>query len=391
MLHPFIFLFGYTRFSAPVESAAEVVEIFRREHIIYRNFSFSEDGLGILFDCPMFYASRVARLMAGEEIACRVHSRHGLPHLAIKYRHRYGIFAGLLLFIALFLLSGLFVWDIRIVGNKNVDGDIIKAELAECGLGLGDFIPKIDTPYLETSLLLSSDNVAWVSINILGCVCQVEIIEEMPDPPEDSYTCADIVAERDGVIELYESYGGDVLISIGQQVREGDVLISGYVPPSENAGERLCVARGSVTARTEREFTVSVPLNFKQKTYTGRKKVEKYIILFEKEVKFFGNSRNLPANCDTIDTVEYFELLGGVLLPFGVRTVEYAEYEEVSVEQSESQALELALYMLRCQTEFVDGSLYRKEIATTLSDTELTLVCRCTYSEEIGITKERKT
>ena len=45
-------------------------------------------------------------------------------------------------------------------------------------------------------------------------------------------------------------------------------------------------------------------MKYDKKVYTGRKKIKKSLIFFEKEVKFFGNSRNLYASCDKIDVVE---------------------------------------------------------------------------------------
>ena len=140
---------------------------------------------------------------------------------------------------------------------------------------------------------------------------------------------------------------------------------------------------------TERYFETSIPLIYDKKVYTGRKKTEKYMILFGKEVKIFGNSRNLYEKCDTINTVDHAELWRGVLLPFGVRTVEHLEYREICAERSETEAIELALYRLRYIMEdgVRDGTLIKKRISGSLTDEEYKVSCHASYIEDIAVKK----
>ena len=75
----------------------------------------------------------------------------------------------------------------------------------------------------------------------------------------------------------------------------------GAIYGSEGEALRLVRSSGSVFALCEQDFCISVPMKYDKKVYTGRKKIKKSLIFFEKEVKFFGNSRNLYASCDKID------------------------------------------------------------------------------------------
>ena len=189
---------------------------------------------------------------------------------------------------------------------------------------------------------------------------------------------------------------GERILAVAGCVKKnvkGDILVSGYYPADETVGERYTVAKGKVYARTVREFEVSVPLTYERKSYTGEEKTKKYLILFKKEIKIFGNSRNLWGNCDTINTVEYFETFGGDTLPFGVRTVKYLAYVTETVRRSEESAVELALYMLRCKMaeDVPDGTLVKKEISGEFIDGEYRLICRAEYIENIAKTVERDT
>lgn len=384
MPHPILFLLGYLKLRIPAESAGAAVDIMGRASRIYRDFSFS-DGWAF-FECSLISARRTLSLLRQSGIEAEIYSRHGMPNLLWRYRHRYGIFAGAVIFLLITVLSSTVLWDVRVVGNVTADADDIKKELSACGLTLGMPIASIDTPTIETTVLIESDTIAWISINITGNVATAEIREAVPEPVENDYFSADVVAERDGVVEWFEDMGGNALVGIGDSVKKGDVLISGYYPEEEFVGERYTVARGKVFARTERDFSVSIPLTYDKKEYTGRKKCEKYIILFEKEVKIFGNSGNLYANCDTIDTIEYFELGRGVLLPFGVRTVEYSEYETVSAQRSRESAVELAYYRLRCLMAdgVIDGMLTKKQIRADFREDSYELTCHAQYIENIA-------
>ena len=390
MPHPLNFLFGYVRISLPKDRAAEAVQIMALAGRVYRNFVFSGDEA--LFDTPFFAYKKLLRLFDAHEIPSSVKSRHGLPHVAWKYRKRYGIFLGAALASVMVILSGMIVWNVRVVGNSSLDEKQVKEALKQSGLDVGMWIWEIDTPVLENRILIENDEIAWISINIKGSVAEVEIRESVPEPPDEDMVCADVVAVTDGIVEWIENARGNILVTAGDTVSAGDILISGYYPADENVGERYTVAKGKVYARTTRCFEVSVPLTYERKRYTGAQKSKNYLVFFKKEVKIFGNSRNLWKNCDTINTVEYFETLSYDTLPFGIRTQRYLEYVTETVTRSEESAIELALYMLRCKMAdgVSDGTLVKKEITGEFVDGEYRLVCKAEYIENIAVAVERE-
>ena len=383
MLHPLIFLLGYVRFGLPREYAEAVVELCRRQKRVYRNFSFSEDR--ITLEVSMLSSGRFHSACVAEGLPIEVESRHGFPSLVWRYRHRYGAFLGVAVFIFLAFFSGQLLWDVRVEGNYRLSDAEVVEILEECGLSVGAPLRRIETPVIETRAMIMSEDIAWISINLLGSVAEVHIIEDGLNEVEDVIG-SDIVAEIGGVIEWVEDTRGYQAVELGQRVEAGDVLISGTYPEEEDMPSRFTTPKGRVYARTEREFSVSVPLEYDKKEYSGREKCEKYFIFFKKEVKFFGNSGNLYAECDTIDTVEYFELPMSVRLPFGVRTVRYLEYDTVTAKRSEESAVELALYTLRCRmdSEVPDGMLTKKTLSGVLGDNGYELYCKAEYIEDIA-------
>ena len=79
-----------------------------------------------------------------------------------------------------------------------------------------------------------------------------------------------------------------------------------------------------------------------------------------------------------------------MLLPVGVRTVRYLEYETVDAERTLAEAEELAYYRLRCrmESEVPEGELIRKRLTASLGETSYVLRCTANYIENIARMKE---
>ena len=394
MKNPFIFLFGYTLISAPRESAAAVAEFFRKTGIVYGDFSFSEERIS--FRVSAFSARRAIKGLSESGLDVRVEARRGLPAVAWRYRRRWGAFVGVALFVFILSYAPLLLWDIRIIGGEGLDPDGIKATLRECGLREGELLKSIDTPQIETRAIIAREDIGWISINLLGSVAEVEIIEYSPPDISELSFCADIAAGHDGKILWIEDARGYQLKEIGEEVRAGEVILSGTYPADEEAGlpERYAVAKGKVFARTERSFQVSVPLKYEKKVYTGREKIEKNLIFFNKELKiyknlanFFGNGGKMYTKYDTIRTVEYATLPGGILLPFGIITERQAEYELCPAERSEESGAALARYILRGleKQEISEGSLLKKSESVSISEEAYLLSFKGEYIENISV------
>ena len=147
------------------------------------------------------------------------------------------------------LLTAGRVWDIRIEreeGDSDFSSALILEELEEAGLAVGDRWSRIDRDGVETALLSSSSHIGWVSITRTGAVAHVKVREKTkfrgePVAEEDGY--ANIVAAFDCVIEEITVVRGFAVVSVGDTVRAGDLLISGILP--EEAGGGFCRAEGS--------------------------------------------------------------------------------------------------------------------------------------------------
>lgn len=345
MKNPIIFLFGYKRITADLQNAAKILNICGFYGISYRNQNYESDK--IVLECSLLGTVRLLRLCKKNNIPIVSVTSHGLPHLVFSYRHRYGILLGTLIAAVLVYLSGRFLWDVRIDGEVRLSEKQVIEELRACGLYVGMPLKKIDADVIQNRVMIYSDDVSWISINLSGTVAHVEIRESEKIPEQkEIYGAANLVATNDGEIVSFEEVKGQISVKIGDYVREGDLLVSG-IRDSTTLGFTYTAADGKVFAKVKDNFEVSVPLEYERKEYFERTYCEKYLVFFNKEIKIYSNIRKMAESCDIIDTVEYANFFSLGELPFGIRTVEYLPYEYETAKMSEDEAIDLAFYKLR--------------------------------------------
>jgi similar to stage IV sporulation protein len=157
-------------------------------------------------------------------------SRGGIQYVFSRYKRRYGILIGAVLFLLLSCLSTQYVWDIRIEGNDRISDAEIREDLKELGFGVGSSIKTTDFYGICHSLLLLNDGLSWVSVNMEGTYAVVKLIERSEkDIEKNNLTPSNIVAEIDGEIIRTESDVGQLEVKAGQTVSKGELLISGVV------------------------------------------------------------------------------------------------------------------------------------------------------------------
>ena len=390
MIHPFRFLFGGRRLRVSRAEAGEVLNLCHAFGFVYRDFSFFDEYACLT--CTPSTARRLTEVCSARGIAVVEEPVQGLPGLLGRYRHRYGLWLGVIVFAAIVFLSGRVIWDIRVEGNERLDDSEVIAALHDQGFSIGVLHARVDIDALENRVLLYSDDISWISVNIIGTVANVEVREVEPiaeGPPE--YAASNVVASRGGVVEWFEDIRGNVVVEIGEAVGEGDLLIGGLYSKEGKPSHYTC-AEGKVFARTAHEFLIEIPLRYEKKTYTGRVFVEKYMIFFKKEVKFFANSGNSPTSCDTIDTVEYFQTPGGTELPIGIRTVRYYEYTFEQTVRSADAADWMArdALMAHVADEIPEAMLVRRRTQVEQTETAMTLHAYIECIENIARIEEIK-
>ena len=382
-------LVGQEELRAAGNDGHRILNICMKNRIVYRDLTVNDEGELILW-CSHYMSYILRRECARERVNIKRTDAVGLPRLLLCYKHRAGLFLGMLLAMVLILLADNYVWDIRISGNERVTYSQLTDVLSDCGLRVGSRLSELDVDEIETYVTLQDKRVSWIAINIVGTHANVQIRETGDEPSENiPVKPSNLIATRDGQIEYLELFGGNPVVRVGDTVRKGDLLVSG-VWDSNHYGFLVTRSSGKVFAKTKREFTVTVPFEYTQKMPAERKLSEKYLIFFSKEIKLFKKGGNEGAVCDTIECVSAVRYFNGDRLPIGIRSVYNVFYEEERSRYSDEDAMNIAYYRLSrlIEAELPEGQILSKRIDCEITNSEYILHCTVTAVEDIALMQE---
>ncbi|MGE5587412.1 MAG: sporulation protein YqfD [Clostridia bacterium] len=203
----------------------------------------------------------------------RIEQKVGVPFLVRRLARRKGLVAGAILFsVALYALSS-FVWFVDVSGVQKTDPETV-LELAEKH-GLRPGAPKrsIDPGKVARGILADLPNLAWAAVHIRGTMASIEVAEKTL--PDVSPGVVDVVAAEDALVTNMIVLSGEPLVSEGDTVTKGQVLIAGLIlgTDDQHSGAKaveVVNARGIVLGRVWRTHSEECRLVRETVTETGR-------------------------------------------------------------------------------------------------------------------------
>lgn len=251
----------------------------------------------------------------------KIKKKTGLPFVIRKYESHTGLFVGL--FVVLFILSIMsnHIWVVNIHGNTTVDDEKISEVFSDAGLNLGVRKNKFDASDINSDAVLSIGELSWASINIDGSVAEIEVREALQRPSlEKYYGTSNLIASKDGQVEIIEPYKGAAAVKDGQTVMQGSLLVSG-VSHVRSGMSVFNDADGYVVARTK--INVDVPI--KNNYLELKPKVKRVYSLC-----FLGReiSVSRKREADMIYRHKSWLYIHGVKMPFGIFYTQYTDFEE---------------------------------------------------------------
>ena len=252
----------------------------------------------------------------------------------------------LLLSTVLFLYLNSKVWDVRVYGVSAELSEVIKDELSQNGLYVGASWNGINKSRVEAAVLSGSDAISWLNINRRGTVAYVSAVEKnvnQSKPKPSGY--ANIVADRDCIIEDIIVRRGVAAVKIGESVKKGDLLISGIIPTELGGG--FCYADGEIRGRYSDTVSVKVSQKEEYKIYTDEHIKSISLNIFNFSINIFKNYRNLSNMCDIIEEKSEFLLDGGKSMPIFFNKTVAREYSVEIRSLTEKEMSEKASELLR--------------------------------------------
>lgn len=373
-------IFGYHTIVIPRLLFEQFLDLCMRYGFSYFDIRMDEEKKQVLVDVPSYQYKRIMTACRVWQIRVKTDSRHGLPERISRLGGRWGLLVGACVSIAIFCLSQSVIWRVDVIGNKRLSEAEIIETLSQHGMKVGDFKKNLNTDSIEQRIMINNDDIAWISINIMGTVASVEVREVIDTEIKDKETKpANLISRFDAQIVSLEVYAGFPCVKEGDFVRAGELIASG-IYDSEKAPLRYSRASGSVYGRITHTFEIEIPLLQTKKVLTGEKTTKKSLIFFGKTINFFTNYRNLPASYDIINYVYTFNPFSLGELPISLSVDEYYAYEMCEVEISEEEAINQAYEVLRLRIdeELPEAQILKKSLHGEIVDGKYVLKCTVT-------------
>ncbi len=221
---------------------------------------------------------RVKPLVRKAQVRLHIIGRCGLPFFIYRNRKRWYFGAGIGAFFILLYVMSLFIWDIQFEGNYRYTYDTLLRYLDTRNIDYGMLKSRIDCEDLEAAIRTSFPEITWVSARVSGTRLLIHIKENevLSVIPEKDETPCDIVASQAGTITHMVVRSGTARVSVGDEVEEGQVLVSGRVPIINDSEEEvkayLVRADADIRAKTSREYEKTLSLLHRERVETGRKR-----------------------------------------------------------------------------------------------------------------------
>lgn len=320
------YFLGYLKVSFYGEFPEKILNFCADTGLTFWGAKSDKKGITVFISIKDFYSLRP--IIRGSKVKVHIEEKYGFPFVFSRYKKRWGLIFGAIIFMAFLEVMSSFIWVIEINGNVNVKSEEIIGALNQMGIyeGVpsGNISPKTDSQ----RLLLKLDKLAWASLNIEGCRLNVNVTEMQKKENDNNKPC-NLKAEFDGVIKKIDLKSGNSVVKVGDTVKKGDVLVSGII---ENAGgTRFVSSEGVVTAEITRTFKVSMPYTENKIIETGEKKERNVLEIFTLKIPLFlGNETE---QCNTSFSEKQLKLFG-VGLPIRVYKKEYRYTQKAEIKKT---------------------------------------------------------
>ena len=286
-----------------------------------------------------------ARLARSVGVRLQILEKNGVSFALRRYRRRLGLFVWPVVFSLALLFSQNFLWAVDVTGCEALSEEVIRTEAEGYGLHTGLYLPKADLADIAVKLRKDFPQVASLALNRVGSRVEIALTEAETAPgilPDDP--CS-IFAAHTGKLVSLSVAAGQAVVSPGQTVAEGQLLISG-VGETADGKTFFSHASGEVMAEALIDEEFSLALNQTEQVFTGEETVRYSLDLFGRRVPLYLpdkiKERFAPPHgqYETLSTLEPLTL-SGIELPLGLVTETRRFYTEEEKTFTEEEALAL--------------------------------------------------
>ena len=328
---------GKVRFSAFGAYCEKFIDELIERKIKISGIS-AENGI-IYADVGVHSYPAVAKLSRDYGVRVRVKERKGAYFRYSRFRKRPGLIIGTFLGVFLVLLLRCFVWHIEIHGNEELTDSYILSLLEQNGFTSGVYANGTDALSAERGILMVSDKIKWINIEVNGSRADVYLSEQVSTAQNevDLKTPCNIVADRSGILVDAKVDSGKLMYENGSGFAEGSVLVSGAV----NSGDTVIFVHSDaeITAEFYDDVEFSMDLTTTEKVPTGEKFTRTQLMLLGMVIyDSFGDESTENTICD--ESVRELSLFG-LKLPVKIKTDTFTRYRDENVTRRQEDVIKI--------------------------------------------------
>lgn len=280
--------------------------------------------------------NRLKKLLPEGRYKLNIGSSRGLSLMLYAFRARYCLIAGIIISIVLAFFASSRIWFVKVRGCEKVSEENVLQLLESYGLKSGASISGEELDEMEKRLMQDISDISWVGISRRG-VNIYAYIKESSELPESTPIDkpADVIALKDGVVEKVTVLQGRAVVTQGQTVRAGDVLISGELI-YQDLPYQYIYALGDVQARIWYSGERKISLVQSETVRTGNTAVVRTMRIFGQDIPLDGEN---PFASYEVESREQDVMNLGI--PVTIITQTYYETEEREYSITQEEALEL--------------------------------------------------
>jgi similar to stage IV sporulation protein len=324
MLRIYRFALGYLKIKVFGERPEGIINLCMKEGLSIWGIERFDDYIIISISTTDYLRLFSLRKNLAIKPRIKIIKKTGAWQCVRKVKNRFGVVVGICLFLALNIFLSTFIWDVKIVGNEEVDENTIIKLCSDSGLDIGVRKGSVDVGRLKQIIPLEIKGIAWSSVNVEGSFVTVNISESKESVKKDD-TPSNIIASCDGVIKSIEVVKGEKTTEVGKVVVKGELLVSGVVNFGDK--QKLVSGDGIVLAETHHKYVFNIGKTLGLSKVNGKKDNRNMLYFFGIKIPLYLKDVNSDYKSFVL---ENYLSLNGKRIPIGLISKAYI-YEDSKI------------------------------------------------------------
>jgi similar to stage IV sporulation protein len=327
---------GIVTFNIYTDNPEDFVNRLRNSSIAARNISVSDGTLS--GEIYWFDEKPLKRLADKYHAGFEETGRKGFIFTVVRYRRRYGLFAGIFAAVVMVFLLSNITMKINIYGNVTMSDEEVRAVLDDCGIRIGSYLPGVNLRSAERDIVADVDGVAWAGIKRQGPIVSVEI-SEMTGKPEmipTNMPCNVVSTKNAQIVKIKNVPMGQLKPMLYDTVKKGDLLVSGVIEGKLH-NTYYVHAMAEIVGRYEEKISFTQALSDTELRYGNVTDYRSLWILGLRIPLYPGKLRT--GNAEIEETINYINLFS-LELPVGIVHTELRPYTETECTYTPDEARE---------------------------------------------------